>query len=311
MSDLSPERKKKLIDCIDAVYRNIAETNRTLSRRSVPLSDDFAGRMSKSLNIPVTSVYFILSILSESHRIFSFPVVEEDCANKIPGIAGYVISDGHIISTLSGIYDGELETAYMKEFSAKLTSEAIRTEVASRRKDFNNTPAGRLAAISGMLRQCARTLEHDILKYGKKWQDRQFEEEIGKANIPAEFFSVRKESGSFHEEVKNCDSIKTPQKPAGQHKEFDLKSEAARGTIEKTIRVYGIEFYARTCFKNYQFALLQKIIEENVVVLPADLTLIKEVLRRVRGESDKDLNLQKYAVEINALEKCINSRLKG
>ena len=84
----------------------------------------------------------------------------------------------------------------------------------------------------------------------------------------------------------------------------------SKNSIEKTLTVYGVEFYSRVCFREYQFGLIQKLIEDGHINERDDLMLAKKMLQKTRANSDQDLNLQKYAHDINDLEKLINEKIK-
>jgi len=71
-----------------------------------------------------------------------------------------------------------------------------------------------------------------------------------------------------------------------------------------------VEFYSRVCFREYQFTLVQKLIEDGHIADSDDLMQAKKMLQKTRANSDQDLNLQKYAHDINDLERIINDKLK-
>ncbi|MGL4368942.1 MAG: hypothetical protein ACRCUT_04625 [Spirochaetota bacterium] len=310
-----------VVSLVEKIYHEIESRNNTLTRNPIPQSDEFTGKVASLFNLDQTKISELIQTLVNSFMIFSFDTVDENIPLGIKKVEGYALADGPLLERLKKACNEELELQYTNQFTIKLSCDKIRGEVASKWEQFNNTDVGRVFRMSIMLERCSRILEREIMKYGKRSQEKQFAAECAKLsnlesylkknseNKDSEWIDVGVQSApahpsaaktAFHE--KNSDGAK--------EKEADLKNPAFRATIEKTIRVYGVEFYSRTCFKNYQFSLMQKIIAENLISGEKNLSAVKEVLRKVRSNSDKDENLQKYAAEINQLDKMINEFMK-
>ncbi len=75
--------------------------------------------------------------------------------------------------------------------------------------------------------------------------------------------------------------------------------------------MYGVEFYTRLCFRDYQFSVMQKIVEEGMISKENDLKAVKTLLDKARQNSDNDVKINDYAKEINELLKTINLKLKS
>ncbi len=201
--------------------------------------------------------------------------------------------------------------AYSHEFSTKYSVERIIKEFIPKIQDYNNKPLGKIANVVINLMNIQSILERNIMLYGVKWQEKQLKTEIENSD-PLNCFIELKGAGA--EPGPDKEGRKEPgeggRRSADAVKYEDISKYLSKNSIEKTLAVYGVEFYSRLCFREYQFPLVQKLIEEGIIHLKDDLKLVKKMLQKTRANSDQDLNLQKFAKDINSLEKLINEKIK-
>jgi hypothetical protein len=300
---------KDLEELLTSILTDIRKYNSTRNMQAVPQSDWFFEEIQQRYNLIPFSIPRLIKILADSHRIFMFKIVDADGKERIRRVDGMVTTEGNVVKSLLGFYNDELIRAYTHEFSMKYSVERIIKEFFPKLDDYNNTELGKIANIVIHLMSFESALERNISQYTTQWQEKQLKAELEKSD-PLSFFidgggsPLSSDAGaSSMDSDKYRRAIDTP-----KYEEF--KKYMSKNTIEKTLVVYGVEFYSRVCFRAYQFSLVQKLIEEGHISEKNDLMLAKKMLQKTRANSDQDLNLQKYAHDINDLERLINEKLK-
>jgi hypothetical protein len=225
-------------------------------------------------------------------------------------VDAFVVTEGNVIKSLLDTYNDELVRVYSHEFSAKYSVERIIKEIVPKLEGFNNTPLGKIANIVINLMSLQSVLERNIMLYGQKWQEKQIKAEIEKGD-PIDCFidvvgAVSAGRGNKDDDI----PAEKSRRAVDTARYEDLKKYLSKNSIEKALTVYGVEFYTRVCFREYQFTLIQKLVEDGFIEDVDDLTVTKKMLQKTRGNSDQDLNLQQYAHDINDLEKLLNEKIK-
>jgi len=300
---------KDLEELLNSIYSDIRKYNSSRNMQAVPQSDWFFDEIQARYNLIPFSIPKLIKILVDSHKIFIFKIVEADGKERIRRVDGMVTTEGNVIKELLAWYGDELVRAYSNEFSKKFAVERIIKEFFPRLDEYNNTHIGKVANIVMHLMSFESTIERNISQYNSKWQEKQLKFEIEKSDPPAFFI----DEGDSSPISKNGDSQVPPDKnrrAIDLPKYDEFKKYMSKNSIEKTLTVYGVEFYSRVCFREYQFTLVQKLIEDGHIADSDDLMQAKKMLQKTRANSDKDLNLQKYAHDINDLERIINDKLK-
>jgi len=298
-----------LEELLNAIYVDIRKRNTNRGLQAIPQSDEFYEQITKTYSLIPFAIPKLIKILVDSHKIFSFSIIEADRKERIRRVEGFVVAEGNIVKDLLERYSDELIRAYSHEFSAKYSVERIIKEFFPRLQEYNNTHLGMIANSVINLMGIQSNLGRNIMQYGVKWQEKQLRTEIANSDPIENFFESdagMKLTGT--EESKKGEDQGPRATDAVKFEDF--KRYVTKNSVEKTINVYGIEFYSRVCFREYQFSLVQKLIEDGIVCEKEDLKLVKKMLQKTRSNSDQDLNLQKYANDINDLEKLINNKIK-
>jgi hypothetical protein len=297
---------KDLEELLNSIYADIRKYNSNRSMRAVPQSDWFFDEIQERYNLIPFSIPKLLKILADSHKIFMFKIVDADGKERIRRIDGMVTTEGNVIKSLLGFFGDELVRAYSHEFSKKFSVERIIKEFFPKLDEYNNTLLGKVTNIVIHLMSFESTLERNISQYTSQWQEKQLKTEIEKCD-PISFFI---DSGGGSPLSAENETLEKQRRAIDLPKYEEFKKYMSKNSIEKTLTVYGVEFYSRVCFREYQFTLIQKLVEDGHINETADLILAKKMLQKTRANSDQDLNLQKYAHDINDLEKIINEKIK-
>jgi hypothetical protein len=297
---------KDLEELLNSIYADIRKYNSNRSMRAVPQSDWFFDEIQERYNLIPFSIPKLLKILADSHKIFMFKIVDADGKERIRRVDGMVTTEGNVIKSLLGLFGDELVRAYSHEFSKKFSVERIIKEFFPKLDEYNNTLLGKVTNIVIHLMSFESTLERNISQYTSQWQEKQLKTEIEKCD-PISFFI---DSGGGSPLSAEHETVEKQRRAIDLPKYEEFKKYMSKNSIEKTLTVYGVEFYSRVCFREYQFTLIQKLVEDGHINETADLILAKKMLQKTRANSDQDLNLQKYAHDINDLEKIINEKIK-
>jgi len=301
---------KDLEELLNAVYIEIRKRNSGRSPQAIPQSDEFFDFIMKKYSLIPFGIPNLIKILVDCHKIVSFKIIEADRKERIRRVEGLVVTEGNIVKSLLDSYSDELIKEYSHEFSTKYSVERIIKEFFPKLDAYNNTTLGKTANIVINLMSVQSQLERNIMQYNPKWQETQMKADIEKSE-PISFFIENKDARPAPQEPKAVAAVEEKsQRITDKVKYEEFKKYISKNTIEKTLAVYGIEFYTRVCFREYQFSLMEKLIEEEHIWDKDDLRLIKKMLQKIRANSDQDLNLQEYANDINSLEKLINAKIK-
>ena len=303
---------ESLQELIFAIYEDIKNDNEARDLYAVPQSDTFYNTITEKYNLIPFKIPTLMRILINSHMIFSIDIVKEDRKQKIRRIEGFIVTKGDIINDIKRVYEDELSRLYAIEFNKKLPGDKAVEVFSSHIDEFNNTPIGRVGSTAYQLTQFGKVLEWDIMKYSQKSQESLLEKEIEAHPEITSFVSEPKKSDKgahVHKSEAPSKNIKT--RPISSHDYEKFVDYSKLNSVEKTINVYGIDFYTRVCFRDYNYSLIDSHIKKGIIHKKSDLVAVKKMLLRERANADNDSKIQEYAVEINKLEKEINSRLKS
>jgi hypothetical protein len=305
-------------ELVKTIYDEIKNRNTSLVGDVVPVSTQYFPYLAKKFHLNPEKIQSIIDILSNSKFIISFPVADSGDASK--PVNGFIITKGDVIAVARKKSGEYFERLYTDEFSKKVPVEKLIVEFTSKREEFNNTPLGIAANITMMLAHYQSMVERNIMQYSDKNKEKLFDEEINRAAPLEEFLAQSSPAVQKENVVKKSAPVKS--EPNGKSSEDakrrahdlpqydEFKTYMQNNSIEKTIKLYGVEFYTRVCFREYQFALMRKLISEGHIKKECDLRVVKQLLEKERITADKDHQLNTYAQEINALMKCINDQLK-
>jgi hypothetical protein len=305
-----------VLDLVKSVYSEILYRNTSISKDVIPVSTEFFPYLEKRLNIDPDKIPEIMEILTEAKMIFSFVLSNSSIKQEV--VNGFVVTKGDVILAALKRSNDTLETLYSHECNRKTPADKLILELSGKREKYNNTPIGIAANISMMLAHYKSLLERNILQYSEKIQSKLLAEVLRDKPSIEEYIKKPEKSkpkaagSSFTREVEKTE---TPPETSRHVSEASIFSEfssfSKNHPIEKTLKIYGIELYTRSCFRDYQFNLIQKLLDDGHISTHDDLLKIKQLLEKERMNSDKNIKLNEYAGEINNLMKCINDKLKA
>jgi hypothetical protein len=301
----------ELMDLLNNICTDIRQRNMERSNTSIPQSHEFFEHISRKYRLVPFAIPKLIKILVDSHKIFQFKVVEADRNERIRRIDGFVVTEGNVVKSLFEFYSEELVKEYSHEFARRQPLDKILRECTPKINDYNNTPLGKAANIVINLMSCQSILERNIMEYGSKWQESRLRVEVEKCD-PIDSFQ-KKAGEDARSSLKKAGSVQAARPgenlAADSSHYNDIKKYVSKHSIEKSLLVYGVELYTRVCFRDNQYMLIQKLVEDGIIADHGDLRAIKSLIQKERINSDTKPKLQEYALAINDLEKAVNQKL--
>lgn len=306
-----------LTDLVMAVFDEIRDRNTRPVKDPVPLSSPFHHYLEKKFGIREEKVPELMAMLKNAKMIFGLNLAGSEQSSS-GSLVGYVITRGDVIQQARKRAEEALEKLYTDEFHRKISSEKIITELRPKRDEYANTPLGITANMVSLLIHFQSLLERNILQYSDKIKEKLLAEELDKGGpvnsylgigaAPSQSRSAVPASAQKKAAAPAPEEIQKKSRDSAKYE--DLRNHTGSDSPEKTLKLYGIEFYTRVCFRDYQFAHMQKLVEDGYISKSHDLKTVKVHLEKERMNSDKDLRLIDYAADINSLMKCLNEKLK-
>ncbi len=301
-------------ELIDKIYENIKNRNTHIGDFSIPHADTFYEELISQYNLIPFTVPKLLKILNNSHLIFTFNVVEKDMKKKLTAIDAYVVSDLGTIILLKDYFEKRFVEEFTVQFNKKTDSMIALKDFIPRIQEFNNTALGIAALKLINLIHFETRLQKEVSNFSKKKKAELLEAELQNCD-PITFFisdtgkrQEVKRAEPARSEAQKTESQKARITDNESYSDFLFNSKSQ--PIKKTLSVYGIEFYCRVCFREYQFHLITELINDKIIMKAGEFLTLKKLLKKVRSHADQDQKLQEFAVEINTLERLINEKLK-
>jgi len=311
---------ESLSELVLAVYEEIKDINTSNALDVVPVSTTLYPKLEKRFNLNPGKTTTLLDILVNSKMIFSFPVVRDDKTDATP--RAFILTKGDVITKLAKRQNEYLEKVYLDETGKKVSADRLASEYTALRDEYDGKPLGIAVNIVMTLPHYKSILERNIFDYSDGNAHKHLNELLLQSPPLSEFIKSRNghaehtvEGKTDHAVVKHedkkGDSVQGEARIKDSPQYDDFAAYCNKNPLEKTIKMYGAEFYSRVCFREYRFHHIQKIIEEDRIHERNELIAIKKLLDKVRINADNDPKLFEHADEINALVGCINSKLKG
>ncbi len=285
---------------IENVFQKIIEYNSKDNSKAIPHSDSFEKEVVALFGLKEYELKRILTILKESHKIFTFEITQEDKNRDIKRIEGYVEADLVTVRRLKSYFQRLLMDEYEQHFNTQLLFHQIAKEVYTNPRAFKNTPLGQLANKAIMLEEYENLLEKEYNEYTENWKSEKLREIIQNTG------DVLSEQTKGAENREKNDS-KASSKRAVDSREYEEFSAAgSKQSLNKILKIYGVEFFYRVNLRKYNFDLLNDIINKRIINRKQDLKLLKSMLQKVKDNTRYDPKLKQYSDSINRLERTIS-----
>ncbi len=291
---------------IEEIYNLIKKRNSTNSVNAIPHSDELTKELQASHGLEAHDIRRIITVLKEAHKIFSIEVVKEDKDKDIRRVEGYVITDHQTIKRLKTYFQAVLTEEYERQFYRKLMFQNIMKEVYSKPGHFKNTPIGQVANKAMMLDEYDKLLEKHYWEYNDEWIDKKYNEIL---QIIKEEEKKKEEPEKEKKEEETGKEKKQTQRAVDSEKYKSFKNDSSQHSLNKILKIYGVDFFFRVNLRKYNFELLTDIIRKKQIDRKSDLKKLKDMLQKVKQNFDRDTKLGEYRDQIYELDRVLTSRI--
>ncbi len=285
---------------IEKVFRRIVSKNSLLDSNAIPHSDVFYNEIESSLGLTKAEIEIIISILREAHKIFVIEITKEDKGKKLDKVQGYIDADYNTVQKLKTVFHRLLEGEYENYAGKKKTAHQIIKEMIPKLHYINNSPMGRILNKAIMLDEYDRLLDREYKEYTEEWKEEnlKIQIEINSAILKEIIDEKNSPPPKMEVPVK-----KVVRRAVDSPLHDDYLKQSSRSSINKLLKIYGIEFFFRVNLRNYKFSYLKSILESGVIERKQDLLVIKEMIAKVKSNISVDRDLENYADDIQALDR--------
>lgn len=286
---------------LDKLYDNIRKLNFNGDDSVVTMSDQFIREFVSAEGYSESEVKQALTILSEVHKLFIITIVRDNPAKKIQKLEGYVVAELDVISNLKRLYQKRLTDVYNKENRTNKIYQQIYHEIIGNLGHVANTNIGRLANIAIMLNEYENLMNKYYGEYTYQWREEKLKELLASGTVAED-----NNNKVFQEEIKTS----TQSRRAVDLPQFDEFSKDTKTLPpEKLLRIYGVDFFFRVKLRRYEFKELIELIKNNHIKRRADLILLRDMVKTVKNNFDKDPALSNYFEDIFHLDREISKKL--
>jgi len=294
-------------DFVDRVFKRIVAINCLYNINSIPHSDVFIKETEALLGLSAVEVELAISILKESHKIFTMEISREDVNNKVEKIFGYVDADLLSIQKLRDIFHRALMDDYEKESGRRKSSGQIIKEKIPQLQYINHTPMGKLLNKAIMLDEFARLLEKDYKDYTEEWKEENLKLQLSvNEDLMSKYSNDKK---VVIEEVKPVVKTGKPVRAVDSPLIDDFSKEVSAGSVSRVLHIYGVDFFFRVNLRQYKFEYITQVLDTGVIDRKSDLMILKEMLKKIKENMDFDKELDKYYDDIMSLDRKVSRNI--
>lgn len=295
-----------LSDNVDIIFKAILAQNAGNTRDAIPHSDDFMRKMESVHGFTPEFTEKCARLLKDAHKIFIIEVVQEDLDRDVTKIDAYIDADMSTVRRLKNIFHKLLQDIYEEENHKRLMSHQIIRELFPRMNLYNNTPLGHIANKAIMLEEYELLLEKDFSQYTETWKEERLEELIDERKSTLSDSLEKPEEKEPEPEPEPVKKKSQSQRAVDSERGSELSSVASLQSIDKVLRIYGIDFFYRVNLRKYNFELIRMVIEQKKINRREDLMLLRKMIQKIKDNADRDPGLQEHLTELQDLERIIS-----
>ena len=289
----------------ERVYESIKNFNTSEYNPSVPMSDQFMKDFTSAEGYSESETGHAILILTEAHKLFIIAITKENKQSGNKKIDGYVVADLSIISNLRSIYQRRLTEVYNKEKGTNFGPPQVLREVMSRMNTIVNTPIGRVANIAIMLNEYENLMIKNSEEFTDSWCEDKLDEFLENGSLAEDLEPddikkpVEAETGESESPVRAVDT------PEYEDYSRDDKSLPP----QKMLMIYGADFFFRVKLRKYEFNVLRDMIHEGHIKRKTDILLLRNMIKTIKGNFDRDPKLNDYFEDIFHLDRELSKKL--
>jgi hypothetical protein len=296
-------------ELVEKVYNEILLINSRDNESAVAVSDTFVKDFMSSQGYSEGDIKHAITILAESHKIFVMTIHKENLKQNIKRVEAYVVSEPSILHQLKLRFQQRLVEVYEKDKNKKLSYSRIIREFLTNISLMAGSPLGKLANITIMLNEYENLIFNHSEEYSEEWKEIKLNEVLKSLNT----FNEKEQEVASHEpdEISLPTKVKaSSERRAVNSPDFDKFQEHSETlSPEKVLRIYGPTFFFRVKLRKYEFLYLAEIIEKGYIKQYRELVILKDMLKTIKGNFERDKDLSDHFEEIYKLDRVVSRAL--
>ncbi|MCL2155913.1 MAG: hypothetical protein FWH53_09640 [Leptospirales bacterium] len=288
-------------DFIDTVFKRIVALNSLYDLNSIPHSDAFFRDTEFLFGLSTYELDIIIKILNESHKIFIMEISREEYDSKKEKIYGYVDTDILNVEKLQSVFHRGLIYEYERVYNNRKGVHLIIKELMPNLKSISNSIMGILLNKVVMLDSYIYFLQKNQKEYTEEWKNEHLQQQIAMYESIFKKGSnndKNREKNDIGKEEDTARPIRAVDSPLME----DFTELVTKGAIARVLQIYGVVFFFRVHLRNYKFSYLSQVIDTGVIDRKNDLLMVREMLKKVKENINKDKELEKYYDDIMSLD---------
>lgn len=291
---------------IDRVYESIKRFNSSEYEPTVPMSDQFMKDFTSAEGYSESETRQGLMILNEAHMVFIIAITKENRQSGNKKIDGYVVADLSVISNLRSIYQKRLTEIYNKEKGTNYGPPQVLREVMSRMNSIVNTPIGRVANIAIMLHEYENLVDRYPEEFTYEWCEDKLKEYLENGTLEEE---AEQEDGSAAGASAETGDQSGTTRAVDTPEYEDYTRDDKSLPPHKMLMIYGADFFFRVKLRKYEFNTLRDMIREGHIKRKTDIILLRNMIKTIKGNFDRDPKLNDYFEDIFHLDRDLSKKL--
>ncbi|HOP31169.1 MAG TPA: hypothetical protein P5120_11530 [Spirochaetota bacterium] len=289
---------------IERVYEGIKSFNCSEYDPSVPMSDQFMKDFTSAEGYSESETKHALMILNEAHKVFIIAITKESKQSGNKKIDGYVVADLSVVSNLRSIYQKRLTEIYNKEKGTNLGPPQVMREVMNRMNTLVNTPVGRVANIAIMLHEYENLMDRYPQEFTEEWCEEKLQEYLDNGTLEEE-----QEEGAADESSSAAGEKSGTTRAVDSPEYEDYTRDDKTLPPHKMLMIYGADFFFRVKLRKYEFNILRDMIREGHIKRKTDIVLLRNMIKTIKGNFDRDPKLNDYFEDIFHLDRELSKKL--
>ena len=296
-----------LSENVEIIFKAILAQNSLNTRDAIPHSDEFIRKMESVNGFPPDFTDKCVRFLKDAHKIFIIEIVQEDEGRDIKKIEAYIDADMSTVRRLKNIFQKLLQDIYEEENHQRLMAHQIIRELFPKMNVYNNTPIGYIANKAIMLEEYELLLEKDFSQYTESYKEERIAELFEESGGELEALMGVTKKKEAEPEIVEKKPVNKRAIDSGRGSE--LSSMTSLQSIDKVLRIYGVDFFYRVNLRKYNFDLIRLVIEQKKITSREDLTLLKKMIQKIRDNAERDPGLTEHLEKLKKLERTISRRM--
>ncbi len=296
-----------LSENVEIIFKAILAQNSLNTRDAIPHSDEFIRKMESVNGFPPDFTDKCVRFLKDAHKIFIIEIVQEDEGRDIKKIEAYIDADMSTVRRLKNIFQKLLQDIYEEENHQRLMAHQIIRELFPKMNVYNNTPIGYIANKAIMLEEYELLLEKDFSQYTESYKEERIAELFEESGGELEALMGVAKKEEVEPEIVEKKPVNKRAIDSGRGSE--LSSMTSLQSIDKVLRIYGVDFFYRVNLRKYNFDLIRLVIEQKKITSREDLTLLKKMIQKIRDNAERDPGLTEHLEKLKNLERIISRRM--